>query len=228
MEDVCLYYKPGSLTGPLPYSETKYRPSELKRVERIKWSQSKWFSTAAQHAPTNTWAEFGVGTGTTARHIAKFLDEYGTFYLFDSWEGLPEEWRLGETLIEPVGQWQANRLVTNDPRMRIVDGLFEAVLPVKFPEQLGLIHIDCDLYSSTKTVLLGCNKYIGEGTVLIFDEYYGYENYAEHERKACQEWLEATGKTIEWIGRDDFGAMGIVHVDEDWRKMPKIILPKEK
>ena len=197
-----------------PYSEN-YCPPELNKdvLHYFGGSQHRWFGFGAEHACNNTWAEFGVGGGYTTRHLQHFLSEDGKFFLFDSWEGIPEEWHLSENHVEPVGMWKYKRFASADRRLEIVDGLFQGTLPYNFPEQLGLVHIDCDLYSSTKTVLVGCDDYLRDGTVLIFDEYYGYKFYADHERKACQEWLEETGKRIEWIARDDFGAMGIVRED---------------
>jgi hypothetical protein len=38
------------------------------------------------------------------------------------------------------------------------------------------------------------------GTVLVFDEYYNYPNWREHEFKAFQEFIAETGKSYRYIG----------------------------
>jgi hypothetical protein len=61
--------------------------------------------------------------------------------------------------------------------------------------------IDCDLYSSTVTVLQACNDVIVPGTILKFDEVFGFELWREHEYKALQEWLLKYDRQIEWFAR---------------------------
>jgi hypothetical protein len=112
--------------------------------------------------------------------------------LFDSFEGLPEDWngnKAGSHKAEAVPEW-------DDPRIETVPGWFEDTLPVD--EVLGFVHIDCDLYSSTKTVLERIN--VVPGTVILFDELFGYEGHEEHELKALSEW----GTPYEFIGKDSY------------------------
>ena len=51
----------------------------------------------------------------------------------------------------------------------------------------SFIHIDCDLYASTKTILDNLDKKIKPGTVILFDEYFNYPSWKKHEFKAWQE-----------------------------------------
>jgi hypothetical protein len=46
-----------------------------------------------QHKPNTLWLEFGVATGTTINYISRFTND--KVYGFDSFEGLPENWREG-------------------------------------------------------------------------------------------------------------------------------------
>jgi hypothetical protein len=55
----------------------------------------------------------------------------------------------------------------------------------------ALIHIDCDLYSSTKTVLEALAPRIMTGTVIELDEYW---IVTDHEQRAFHEWLCAHGR----------------------------------
>ena len=78
-------------------------------------------------------------------------------------------------------------------------------------DNCSFIHIDCDVYSSTYTVLdeLAKNNRLANGTVILFDEFYSYEKYKEHEYKAL---LEVAGKydvEYEWIAHTTGGQAAI-------------------
>ena len=84
----------------------------------------------------------------------------------------------------------------------LIKGWFNDSLPsfVASPEgdkNVAFLHIDCDLYSSTKTIF----KYLGEkivtGTIICFDEIYGYQEYRAHEIKAFAEFLLEFGRQYE-------------------------------
>ena len=202
---------------------SEYCPPELKDVLDVSKTRShmgraypKLYKIAADLAINDTWAEFGVGCGyNTTKVLRDNLSKDGTLYLFDSWTGIPEPWKLSETLTEPAGRWKFPQhtgvlLQEKDNRLIITDGFFEKTLPYQFREQLGLINIDCDLYSSTRDILFGALEYIQEGTVIIFDELIGYQCYEDHEYKALMEWLEETGYKMEWHAKESFAAVGVV------------------
>jgi hypothetical protein len=131
--------------------------------------------------------EFGVASGGTLQMIAQRMPVYG----FDSFEGLPEDWRPGF----PAGMFAGP--VPDVPGAQLVVGLFEDTLPQWTPPgRIGLVHIDCDLYSSTVTVLDAIGYFLREGTIVVFDEWHGYPGCEDHEQKAWQEFAEASG--IEW------------------------------
>lgn len=139
------------------------------------------------------WAvEFGVYTGTSLGIIARHMPVIG----FDSFEGLPEDWRPEF----PKGSFDFSKLTAfqkcyfdtqTQLNTMLVAGWFEDTVP-NFPfPQLDLVHIDCDLYSSTATALHGVTPYIHPGTVVVFDEFHGYLGSEQHERKAWEEFVEA-------------------------------------
>lgn len=198
----------------LPTYSTKHCPEELLGIRIYEMGFERaydpLYELATSLVPNNIWAEFGVGVGRSSKHLAKYLSHNGKFFLFDSWEGIPESWDLGPGMCEPKGRWKFSKLKNYDPRLMIVDGWFNQTLPYDFPEPLGLVNFDCDVYSSTKDALFGCQEYIVPGTVLIFDEIIGYTNYKDHEYKALGEWLEHTGYEIEWHAKERFAAIGVV------------------
>jgi hypothetical protein len=135
--------------------------------------------------------EFGVYTGGTIRYIARRIGKR-TIHGFDSFEGFPEAWSgfgLGGKSFDVKG-----RLPRVPDNVRLHQGLFDASLPKWLAESPGLaafIHIDCNLYGSTKTVLELIAPRLTNGTVILFDEYFNYPNWEQHEFKAFQEFVGA-------------------------------------
>ena len=60
------------------------------------------------------------------------------------------------------------------------------ILATHNKDSIRLINIDCDLYSSTNTVLNLLAKKIVPGSIIIFDEYLVNENWREDEFKSFQ------------------------------------------
>ena len=147
--------------------------------------------TALKNNVSNVWAEFGVENGISAKYFLGHLPPEGRFHLFDSFEGLPENWED-----KPEGYRKAIRIPRfNDWRVTLHPGWFKDMLPLD--EILGFVHIDCDLYSSTKEVLEGIQ--VTQGTIILFDELFGYDGYEDHEYKALREY----DHPYKFIGRDN-------------------------
>lgn len=210
----------------LPTYSREHCPIELFETEdhtltiRSKYGRQTHhlYEIGSELAPTKTWAEFGVGCGNSAELLCDLLKEEGNLFLFDGWEGIPTEWVLGPDMTSRKGAWAFREskvkrrfeILKTKPAIEWLDGWYEDTLPYEFPEQLGLVNIDCDVYTSTRDVLYGCDEWIGDGTVLVFDEILGYQNYQDHEYRAVKEWMCDTDKTIEWIGKEKFAAVGVV------------------
>jgi hypothetical protein len=144
------------------------------------------------------WAvEFGVGSGETTRMIAAMMPVIG----FDSFRGLPEDWRPGYL----AGTFDDHSMPSDIPGATIVAGWFsETLFDYEFPEQVGLVHFDADLYSSTRDALAAISPSIGAGTVLVFDEFHGYTDdfhgEVPSEQQAWAEYVDHTGIEFDVIG----------------------------
>ncbi|MGI9603389.1 MAG: class I SAM-dependent methyltransferase [Acidimicrobiales bacterium] len=142
---------------------------------------------ASRHAPDEGLVlEFGVRTGTTTNHLARLWPET-TVYGFDSFQGLPEDW-TGWTSVE--GEFGGEGIPTVADNVELVVGWFDETLPGFVRDhraQVALVHIDSDLYSSARTILSNLAPQIAVGTVIVFNEYFNYPNWKEHEFKAFQE-----------------------------------------
>ena len=137
--------------------------------------------------------EFGVVTGDTLNRIAaKRSPAHG----FDSFEGLPEDWRTGFT------KGAFARAAPTVPGATLHVGWFEDTLPGFFathPGPIAFAHIDADLYSSTVTILREAEDRLVEGSVLLFDEYFNFPGWEQHEHKAFTEFIERTGHGFEYL-----------------------------
>jgi predicted O-methyltransferase YrrM len=145
---------------------------------------------AAALAPEGLILEFGVATGTTLRCLAGSVPLLNRMiYGFDSFKGLPEPW----------SSYQKGHFSCPIPEVpnnaELIVGMFEDTLP-KFLEthkgDVALVHIDCDLYSSTKTVLKNIGSRLVYGSILVLDEFWIETN---HEQRAFNEWLVGTNRT---------------------------------
>jgi hypothetical protein len=144
--------------------------------------------------------EFGVFQGHTINFIASKTTE--TIHGFDSFEGLPETWRTG---IEK-GTFRVSELPKVRDNVKLHKGWFSDSLPIwakEHPGPLAFVHLDADLYSSTKTVFDLLGDRIVPGTIIQFDEYFNYPGWQEHEFKAFAEFVEARGVQFEYIGYCD-------------------------
>lgn len=138
--------------------------------------------------------EFGVYHGRSLRLIADRVraDVHG----FDSFRGLPEDW----TPTESAGSYSTGGRKPEVPTHVVLhEGWFEDTLPEFLASQrlpVSLAHIDCDLYTSTRTVLENIGPRLCEGSVLVFDEFLGYPGWRDHEFRAFQEY--AREASLEW------------------------------
>ena len=141
--------------------------------------------------------EFGVWSGHTLNIIAKQTDKI--VYGFDSFEGLPQAWFTYEK-----GHFACDVPANLEKNTFLVIGWFEETLPwfiENYKEKASFIHIDCDLYSSTKSVFRYLKKRINNECIIVFDEFYNYTGWREHEFKAFFEFLRDTGYRWECVGK---------------------------
>ena len=142
--------------------------------------------------------EFGVYSGKTINHISNIVSDK-TVYGFDSFEGLPEDWRSGFE----EGIFKVAELPFVNKNVTLIKGWFNDTLPefvMNNKKSCAFIHVDCDLYSSTKTIFDSLKTIIVPGTIIVFDEYFNYPNWQEHEFKAFQEFINSQNLGYEYIG----------------------------
>jgi predicted O-methyltransferase YrrM len=132
-------------------------------------------------------AEFGVYKGYTLRLIADSLPRQ-EIYGFDSFEGLPENWRAG--FDKGVFKVDSKSIAPFQDNVRLYSGLFDESIPIMLNEdarKMSFIHIDCDLYSSTKCIFDLISSRLQVGTVIVFDEYFNFPGWEHGEHLALLE-----------------------------------------
>jgi hypothetical protein len=153
-----------------------------------------------QHKENTLWLEFGVGDGNSINYISKFTSD--KIYGFDSFEGLPDVWRHGFD----KGRFNRDGIppIVNE-NVVLIKGLFDAVLSDFLNRQqqkkISFIHIDCDIYSSTKYVLDTVAPFMDTDCIIVFDElinYYGFDGDTG-ELKAFYEFTKENRVDYTWV-----------------------------
>lgn len=154
------------------------------------------------------WMEFGVAEGDSIQWLAMNAPMGKMVYGFDSFEGIPEDFYDGKKSY-PAGTFKINdpyrkirQIEAKLLNVRIIEGMFQDTL-VPFlrshSDNCAVIHMDCDLYSSTSYVLQALKDRIVPGTYILFDEIRGGEDISKHEAKAFYEFIMDTGLGVSWI-----------------------------
>jgi hypothetical protein len=152
--------------------------------------------------------EFGTDGARTLHWFSRWLPDK-TIYAFDSWQGLPEKFNN-----LPAGHF-ARDIPPVPSNCKLVQGWFGERPPQdksSIPEftaqtfvnankePIALLHLDADLYSSTKTVLDVFADQIVPGTVILFNEYWNHPTWKKHEYKAWKEHVAKYNVKYEYIG----------------------------
>jgi hypothetical protein len=154
----------------------------------------------ADFLKNRSFIEFGVNTGNSLLEIYNLYNDNikdlnTEFYGFDSFKGLPQEiidknnpsywthnqpnfldFNLQEHKIKEIKE------LLNKPKITLIEGWFEDTLTPElnktFKQKIGLLHIDCDIYTSTYQVLDFCFKYnlLESGTIIMYDDWGGYHD----------------------------------------------------
>lgn len=141
--------------------------------------------------------EFGVFKWSTINFIASLLPDTQVYW-FDSFEWLPEDWRSNFMKWHFKLDW----LPQVSSNVNLTKWWFNETLPDfgrSHNSPISLLHIDCDLYSSTKTIFDNLWQNITAWTIIIFDEFWNYFWWKEWEYKAFNEYIQLSWKKFEYI-----------------------------
>ena len=152
--------------------------------------------------------ELGVGRGKSIRWLASYTDR--TVHGFDSFDGIPEYWNGN-----PAGAFAQRKLPKVPENVVLHRGTFDASLPeflAANPEPVSFLHVDCDLYGSTVTIFQQLGARLQPGAIVLFDEYFNYPGWQEHEHKAFKEFVAASGVRYEYVAYSVTGQQVAVRI----------------
>jgi hypothetical protein len=148
------------------------------------------FGTASGFSAYTIARAMGIYRGVYGKYLQMHGAKPKLLYLFDSFEGLPKAAAAVDVASPNVqsGRWRegtfkgltAEELTMlcasayDGDKLRVVPGWFQNTLTtLSAGTKLGMVHLDCDLYSSTVEVLdhLFGQGHIAEGAVLFFDDW---------------------------------------------------------
>lgn len=142
------------------------------------------------HQVSGQICEFGTGYGVSANIISSLNGKFSQIinfsvkdlYLFDSFEGLPPilndydkrtHWIEGQ--YKGLNAEEIKNMCSANMEfgaVHVIPGWYKDTL-IDFNEKISLLHIDCDLYESTHTVLdhIFKNRLLEVGSVIMFDDF---------------------------------------------------------
>ncbi len=184
-----------------PFSSSEFEGMHLADAADFK-GRSQLFRHALREVPTDNglFLEFGVYKGDSINRLAGMKPEV-RWHGFDSFEGLPEAWTLGSR----KGAFSIGGVL---PAVRgnvtLIKGFFEQTLApfadAHRAEKVVFLHVDCDLYSATKTIFEHLGPMLHPQCIIVFDEYFNYAGWQDQEYKAFMEFVAAGKVTFEYIG----------------------------
>ena len=167
------------------------------------------FEAVAASGIYGDYLEFGVYRGLSFFSAYQLAQQHKLnqmkFFAFDSFQGLP----MSEGQAFQKGEFNGSKKLfiklmkesgVDMSRTVIVEGQYSDSLNRFVKDDFGLkkaavIHVDCDLYSSTKVVLNFIEDLIQSGTILIFDDWNAFDSTVPRqdveqfgEQRAFKEW----------------------------------------
>jgi hypothetical protein len=139
----------------------------------------------------NLFLEFGVYKAESINYFSNILKKYNkNIYGFDSFEGLEEEWITTE--YHEIETFSLKGIIPKiNKNVLIIKGkvhdTFEEFIFNNKSSKISFMHVDMDTYLPTKFVLEKAKPFLIKGSVILFDEFYGYPGWQNQEYKAFNE-----------------------------------------
>ena len=178
------------------------RMSELGMIRQA-------FEFKAINRVSGDYFEFGLWKGKTFCYAhnmkRRFRQEDMMLFGFDSFQGLPETddqkdnvWCTGAFA---CGEKELRQILYRNrfqnKEYELVGGFYEESLNEALHQRLSgrkaaIVYVDCDLYTSTVQVLNFIRRYLVNGSIVCFDDFFHYKGARDQgEQKALSEFLQA-------------------------------------
>ena len=170
-------------------NEMKNSSIFVKPEDIRKYSVSKALNNSKNQ--NDLFLEFGVFEGESINTFARILKTKNLeIFGFDSFEGLEEDWNMNE--YNPIGTFSLNKKKPKvKDNVKLVQGkvqdTLEEFLKTNKGKKIIFSHLDMDTFTPTKFTLEKIKPFLTKGSILLFDQFYGYPNWQQHEYKAFKE-----------------------------------------
>ena len=197
------------------------------------------FCLLYKNSISGDYAEFGCNGGMTfvLAYYNSQMFRHPRFsrkqWAFDSFQGLPPQKEAKDE--HPC--WVEGLMKTTEDEFRTicsgsgvpasayttVPGFYEDTIgryaknpPERLPNDIALAYIDCDLYSSTKSVLEFLQPRMKHGMIIALDDYYCYSTTAAAgERVALMEFMGSVADRFYLVPFVQYGYAGMSFIVED-------------
>ena len=151
--------------------------NQIRDITLVSPHRCFWIYQMARHSNNldGSFAQVGVYKGGTAKLISMVRNPSKSFYLFDTFEGLPKNdpnidyHEQGEFA---AGLDEVLLLFEGDSKVKITKGIFpETAGIIPKPEKFAFVYSDVDLYDSNHAVLNFFYPRMTQGGVIMFDDY---------------------------------------------------------
>jgi hypothetical protein len=192
-------------------SSMRYAIDNMKQAIIFRRKEDLWkYCIDKMESEVPVIVECGVFKGYSINYFAK-LRPNGEIYGFDSFRGLREDWD-GHFMTKGWFDLKGNppKVFAN---VSLTRGWFHETLPTwvsNFGDsQIDFLHIDSDTYLAARVVLEKLKGNLKRGSIIVFDEYFGYPNWEEHEFAAWRDFVQETKISYRYLGFSD-EAVGII------------------
>ena len=178
----------------------EYAECQMKEALYFRSKEDLWEFALSHVELGGIVAEFGVFDGYSINYLARKLGRGVTVYGFDSFEGLREDWK--GHILEAGAFSRGGRLPKVVRNVELIKGWFDQTLPefvARHPEKFSFVHIDSDTYQAARSVLAAIGHNLQKGTVVVFDEYFGFRGWRLGEWKAWKEYVESRSMKYEYL-----------------------------
>ena len=185
-EDTAIYFYE---QDPMPV----FIPSKTDTMESMNAAKAELRKVISEVADDAGFvAEFGVNQGASFIQLCNLFSD-DRVYGFDAFDGLPDGGHWPGNVIHNDAFKYGGKPPFNVPvNGKIYNGWFENTLPNFCYDELRSIkflHVDCDVYSSTVTILEHLGKRLRKNSIVVFDDYCNYTGWRQGEFKAWQEFV---------------------------------------
>ena len=164
--------------------------------------RNHYFSTEVLQALNGMVLDFGVASGRSTLQIADGLSplENRKVVGFDAFLGIRDAWsKVGR----PPGSMSRGGSIPpalqEHPRVDLVVGWVEDTLDhflSSNPGEIAFVHMDMDVYPPTRYTLERIKSRLAPGSVVVFDDFFGFVGWQHHSVRAFNEVL---APDEEWV-----------------------------